>query len=125
VESEGVGDDGGGDLQDELAQGGDAGGAQGQPEIAELGGHGPVFGGLAGVAAGEQPGAGVIGGDMVVAAGGELVCTLIAAIEAYLQANNNDPKPFVWAATAEEILEKVSRGGFELAATPVKNETPH
>ena len=27
---------------------------------------------------------------------------LIAAIEAYLQANNNDPKPFVWTATAEE-----------------------
>jgi hypothetical protein len=24
---------------------------------------------------------------------------LIAAIEAYLQANNNDPKPFVWTAT--------------------------
>ena len=56
-----------------LAQGGDAGGAQGQPEIAELGGQGPVFGGLAGVAAGEQPGAGVVGGDVVVAAGGELV----------------------------------------------------
>ncbi len=25
---------------------------------------------------------------------------LIAAIEAYLQANNNDPKPFVWTAPA-------------------------
>jgi hypothetical protein len=25
---------------------------------------------------------------------------LIAAIEAYLQANNNNPKPFVWTATA-------------------------
>lgn len=34
---------------------------------------------------------------------------LIAAIEAYLQANNNDPKPFVWTATAEEILEKSAR----------------
>jgi len=32
---------------------------------------------------------------------------LIAAIEAYLQANNNDPKPFVWTATAEEILHCV------------------
>jgi hypothetical protein len=49
VESEGVGDDRGGDLQDELAQGGDAGGAHGQAEVAELGGHGPVGGGLAGV----------------------------------------------------------------------------
>jgi transposase len=35
---------------------------------------------------------------------------LIAAIEACLQANNNDPKPFIWTATAEEILEKVRRG---------------
>ena len=43
---------------------------------------------------------------------------LIAAIEAYLQANNNDPKPFVWTATAEEILEKVSRGRVALASIP-------
>jgi transposase len=35
---------------------------------------------------------------------------LIAAIEAYLKANNDDPNPFVWTATAEEILEKVRRG---------------
>lgn len=34
---------------------------------------------------------------------------LIAAIEAYLTANNKDPKPFVWTATAEDILEKVRR----------------
>ncbi len=39
---------------------------------------------------------------------------LIAAIEAYLEANNNDPKPFVWTATAEEILEKVRRGRVAL-----------
>ena len=32
---------------------------------------------------------------------------LIAAIEAYLEASNNDPKPFAWTATAEQILEKV------------------
>jgi transposase len=50
---------------------------------------------------------------------------LIAAIEAYLQANNNDPKPFVWTATAEEILEKVRRGRVALASIPAKNETPH
>jgi hypothetical protein len=37
-------------------------------------------------------------------------CTLHAAIEAYLQANNDDPKPFIWTAAAEEILEKVRRG---------------
>ena len=50
---------------------------------------------------------------------------LIAAIEAYLQANNNDPKPFVWTATAEEILEKVSRGRVALALIQASNETPH
>jgi transposase len=39
---------------------------------------------------------------------------LIAAIEDYLKANNDDPKPFVWTATAEEILEKVRRGRLAL-----------
>jgi len=39
---------------------------------------------------------------------------LIAAIEEYLEANNNNPKPFVWTATAEEILEKVRRGRVTL-----------
>jgi len=35
---------------------------------------------------------------------------LVAAIQNYLQAHNTDPKPFVWTASAEEILEKVRRG---------------
>jgi len=35
---------------------------------------------------------------------------LIAAIEAYLTANNDDPKSFVWAATAQELIEKGRRG---------------
>jgi len=35
---------------------------------------------------------------------------LIAAIEHYLEANNADPKPFVWTASAESILAKVRRG---------------
>jgi transposase len=35
---------------------------------------------------------------------------LVAAIEAYLAANNKSPKPFVWTATAEQILAKVRRG---------------
>ncbi|HUK69866.1 MAG TPA: IS630 family transposase, partial [Streptosporangiaceae bacterium] len=39
---------------------------------------------------------------------------LIAAIDAYLTANNDDPKPFVWTATAEEILSKVRRGRVTL-----------
>jgi transposase len=41
---------------------------------------------------------------------------LIAAIEAYLAANNDDPRPFVWTATAEQILEKVRRGRVTLEA---------
>jgi transposase len=31
---------------------------------------------------------------------------LIAAIEAYLNANNENPEPFVWTATADDILTK-------------------
>ena len=34
---------------------------------------------------------------------------LIAAIDEYLAAHNGDPKPFVWTASAEEIIEKVNR----------------
>ena len=40
--------------------------------------------------------------------------SLIAAIEEYLEANNGDPKGFVWTATAEQILEKVRRGRIAL-----------
>jgi transposase len=50
---------------------------------------------------------------------------LISAIERYLQARNADPKPFVWTATADEILEKVRRGRVLLAQQPVKTETLH
>ncbi len=39
---------------------------------------------------------------------------LIVAIEAYLQASNDDPKPFVWTASADAILEKVRRGRVAL-----------
>ena len=39
---------------------------------------------------------------------------LIAAIEDYLQANNDDPAPFVWTATAESILAKVTRARHKL-----------
>jgi len=38
------------------------------------------------------------------------VPALIEAVEEYLEANNTDPKGFVWTATAEQILEKVRRG---------------
>ena len=73
VEAERAGDDGSGNLQDQLAQRGDPGSTQRQAVIAELGSHGTVGGGLAGVPAGEQPVAAVVGGDVVVAGGGELV----------------------------------------------------
>jgi transposase len=39
---------------------------------------------------------------------------LIATIEDYLAAHNSDPKPFVWTATAEDILTKVARGRVAL-----------
>jgi transposase len=41
---------------------------------------------------------------------------LITAIETYLKAHNDDPKPFVWVASAESILEKVRRGRVALEA---------
>ena len=39
---------------------------------------------------------------------------LIAAIEDYITNHNDDPKPFVWTKTAEEIIEKVKRGRVAL-----------
>jgi transposase len=41
---------------------------------------------------------------------------LVGAIEAYLNANNADPEPFVWTASADAILEKVRRGRVALQA---------
>jgi hypothetical protein len=43
---------------------------------------------------------------------------LIVAIEAYLQANNEEPTPFIWTASAEAILEKVRRGRVALGRIP-------
>lgn len=34
---------------------------------------------------------------------------LVTAIHTYIDAHNNDPKPFVWTATVDAILEKVNR----------------
>ena len=45
-----------------------------------------------------------------------LVPDLIAAIEAYLAANNTNPTPFIWTKTADQILEKVQRGRVTLDA---------
>jgi len=41
---------------------------------------------------------------------------LIATIETYLTANNTNPTPFAWTATAEQILTKVRRGRVALEA---------
>jgi hypothetical protein len=42
---------------------------------------------------------------------------LITTIETYLEANNDNPKPFVWVATAKSNLEKVRGGREALEAT--------
>ena len=42
---------------------------------------------------------------------------LIASIEDYMKAHNNEPKPLVWPATAESILTKVRRGRVALSQT--------
>jgi hypothetical protein len=41
---------------------------------------------------------------------------LITAIEAFLAAWNENPKPFVWTATVEEILKKIERARAKLEA---------
>jgi transposase len=41
---------------------------------------------------------------------------LIAAIERYLAAHNQDPKPFVWTAEIETIMDKVNRARATLEA---------
>ena len=41
---------------------------------------------------------------------------LIAKIEDYLTAHNTEPKPFIWTATADDILAKVARGRVALQA---------
>ena len=48
------------------------------------------------------------------------VIDLIAAIEDYLKASDDNPKPFIWTATAEQILAKVARG--RVALQQVKNQ---
>jgi hypothetical protein len=39
---------------------------------------------------------------------------LISAVEDYMQATNDAPKPFVWTATAQSILAKARRGRVTL-----------
>lgn len=46
---------------------------------------------------------------------------LIASIEAYLNAHNADPQPYVWTATAESILAKVQRARTKLQQVVSQN----
>jgi hypothetical protein len=41
---------------------------------------------------------------------------LIAAIDAYLTANNANPTPFIWSTTADQIAETIQRGRATLNA---------
>jgi hypothetical protein len=34
---------------------------------------------------------------------------LKAAITAFIQAHNDDPKPFIWSKTADDILQTIAR----------------
>ena len=46
---------------------------------------------------------------------------LIASIQTYLAATNNDPKPYIWTATAESILAKVQRARTTLDQVVTQN----
>lgn len=39
---------------------------------------------------------------------------LVASIQEYIDAHNDDPRPYVWTATADSILAKVARGRIAL-----------
>ena len=53
------------------------------------------------------------------------VLDLQTAIHAYLDAHNDNPKPFIWTATAESIITKVKRGRVALKNTSTNLETHH
>ena len=45
------------------------------------------------------------------------VAELELAIELYIEQHNDKPKPFIWTASASDILAKVTRARATLAAT--------
>jgi transposase len=53
---------------------------------------------------------GLITGDAIRRGVFRSVAELKTAIEAYLDHHNVEPKPFIWTASATDILEKVARG---------------
>ncbi len=48
---------------------------------------------------------------------------LIDAIVTHLAAHNDNPQPFQWTATTDQILEKVKRGRVTLDAITHQTET--
>ena len=50
---------------------------------------------------------------------------LVASIQEYIDAHNNDPKPYVWTATAESILAKVARGRDRPRKSQLNDRTHH
>jgi len=36
------------------------------------------------------------------------------AIEAFMQAWNKNPKPFIWSATVEDIIKKIDRARLQM-----------
>ena len=48
---------------------------------------------------------------------------LINAIDQYVSVHNKDPKPFVWTAKANDILQKVIRANSRLSSK--QNEALH
>ena len=50
---------------------------------------------------------------------------LVDAIDDYIAHHNNDPKPFVWTKTADEIIAKVRRGRVALEQARAKSRTHH
>jgi len=51
------------------------------------------------------------------------VPALVAAIKEYVAVHNQNPKPFIWTKSAQDILQKVMRENTQLSAK--KNQTLH
>jgi len=52
-----------------------------------------------------------------------IVPDLIASIEKDMGVLNDNPRPFVWTASAESLLTKVRRGDVALDQTVINDET--
>jgi hypothetical protein len=48
---------------------------------------------------------------------------LVAAIQEYVEVQNENPKPFIWTAKAKDILQKVIRANSRLSSK--QNEALH